>query len=93
MADSTRRTTNTACVREPGTGVIMGTNKSFPVYPTGGQRLLDAQGTTHYESPVLGAALGIWCLQLHLTPPPRVRRTQPSTHPYFVDQKLRPHGK
>lgn len=72
----------------------METNKSFPVYPTGGQRLLDAQGTTHYESSVLGAALGIWCLQLHLTPLPQVRHTQPAhSLPYFVDQKLRPHGK
>lgn len=76
MADSTRRTTNTACVR-----VIMGTNKSFPVYPTGGQRLLDAQGTTHYESPVLGAVLGFWCLWIHLTPLPRVRHTQPALTP------------
>lgn len=67
----------------------METNKSFPVYPTDRQRLLDAQGTTHYESPVLGAALGIWCLQLHLTPLPQVRHTQPALTPLLCGSETK----
>lgn len=62
----------------------MRTNKSFPVYPTGEERLVDGQGTAHYESPVLAAARNILYKQLHLTPAPSVGHTQPALTPTLL---------